>query len=96
MSKAILVIDMPDSCSECVLSTNNNRPDCCKVLWKPINHIGRIEDCPLKPVPEKINVPDFYDSMVARNKNEYEIGTYMYDRGHYIGYNMCIDKILNK
>ena len=30
----------------------------------------------------------------VKNKNAEEVGAYMYDRGHYRGYNICIDEIL--
>ena len=54
MSKAVLVIDMPNCCEKCVLNSNNHsRPDYCKILIKPVNYIERRKDCPLKPIPEK-------------------------------------------
>lgn len=57
MNKAILVIDIPETCEKCVLNSNNNgRPDCCKILWKPVNYLTRREDCPLKPLPDKVKV----------------------------------------
>ena len=94
--KAILVIDMPERCSDCPCfrygvdnycavtgdtnySHNNSKPD-----W-----------CPLTPVPKKIDVPDWDNSIKAKNENAKKVGMYMYDRGHCRGYNACIDKILN-
>lgn len=55
-----------------------------------------MDKCPLKPMPEKIDIPDFDDNIKAKNENAEEVGMYMYDRGHYRGYNLCIDKILGK
>lgn len=52
--------------------------------------------CPLKPVPKKIDVPDFNDAVKARNENAEEVGIYMYNRGLYRGHNACIDEILSK
>ena len=99
MNKAILVIDMPNKCWDC---------PCCEI-WEAIPSIeectcnlrniivdkyNKPDWCPLKPVPEKIDVPDWDDDIKAKNKNAEEVGMYMYDRGYYRGYNICIDKIL--
>ena len=99
MSKAILVIDMPDSCSECrFLNDNYDYPECI-VTGETKGYTFRtreqkMDKCPLRPVPRKIDVPDFDDAIKAKNENAEEVGMYMYDRGHYRGYNICIDKIL--
>lgn len=95
MNRAILVIDMPTSCRKCmcyVLGESNNF--CAVTKFAIFNGDTIPHHCPLKPVPEKIDVPDFDDTIKAKNKNAEEVGMYMYDRGHYRGYNLCIDKIL--
>lgn len=85
MSKAILVIDMPDSCSKCPLFSGSYADMCCSGLRNrtidyPYPESFRQEWCPLKPVPEK-----------------YDMNTVVYDRdydGEYeYGYNACIDEI---
>ena len=93
MSKAILVIDMPECCKNCMCYKNNF----CEITRFAIfDNTTKPNHCPLKPVPEKIDIPDWDDSIKAKNKNVEEVGMYMYDRGHYRGYNICIDKILGK
>ena len=100
MDKAILVIDMPSCCDECrFLDDNYDYPNCI-VTGETRGYTFRtreqkMDKCPLKPVPRKIDVPAWDDNIKAKNKNAEEVGMYMYDRGHYRGYNICIDKILN-
>lgn len=101
MNKAILVIDMPSNCNGCYLRhhmTDGLPEDWCGVNKKEVipEAKNRPVWCPLKPAPEKIDVPDWDDDIKAQNKNAEEVGMYMYDRGHYRGYNICIDKILGK
>lgn len=101
MSKAILVIDMPSCCSECkFLNGNYDYPECI-ITGETRGYTFRtreqkMDKCPLRPVPKKIDVPDFDDAIKAKNENAEEVGMYMYDRGHYRGYNICIDKILGE
>lgn len=99
MSKAILVIDMPRSCDECSLFHGYYSDMCCGGLNNrgidyPYPKDFRQEWCPLKPMPEKTEVPAFDHSIKANNKNAEEVGAYMYDRGIYRGHNLCIDKLL--
>ena len=103
MSKAILVIDMPKCCDECpffsINYSDNFATGCCSIMPIWVINImdstaGRQDWCPLKPMPEKIEVPPFDDTIKAKNENAEEVGMYMYDRGHYRGYNICLDKIL--
>lgn len=84
MSKAVLVMDMPSSCSEC--------PCCyitrCEVLEKSLK-TSEIYDCkpdwcPLRDLPEKMQVCGKYpqeDKIVPSYK---------------IGYNACIDELLKE
>lgn len=104
MSKAILVVDMPKCCNECSLMFKDEYSYWCPVqcdenktdLYENYIKIKQKPNwCPLKPLPEKIDVPAYDDNIKAFSENAFEVGSYMYDRGHYRGYNMCIDKILN-
>ena len=57
MNKAILVIDMPNSCKECPLFGGNYADMCCKGMNNrginyPYPEDFRQDWCPLKPVPE--------------------------------------------
>lgn len=99
MSKAILVIDMPHSCDECPLFNGYYSDMSCgglndKGIDYPYHKDFRQSWCPLKLMPEKIDVPAWDHSIKAKNENAEKVGMYMYDRGHYRGYNICIDKIL--
>lgn len=61
MSKAILVIDMPNSCKECSLLFRDEYSDWCpcKVkenitdIFEHIEKLNKPNWCPLKPAPEK-------------------------------------------
>lgn len=53
MDKAILVVDMPDYCSECILCRKDYfGHDICIAVVEHIFAPARPEWCPLKPVPE--------------------------------------------
>ncbi len=101
MDKAILVIDMPSCCSECPIcasyakSAFSPREYWCTISDNTdVNPYDKPKWCPLKPAPKKIDVPAWNYNIKVENKNAEEVGMYMYDRGHYRGYNICIDKIL--
>ena len=96
MSKSILVIDTPINCIQCPCLHRYDDDDWCAVLCNVIyNPRNRDKDCPLKPVPEKIDIPDFDHSIKAESDNAFNVGAYMYNRGQYRGYNQCIDEILD-
>jgi hypothetical protein len=96
MNKAILVIDMPNSCWNCslIVEKENGCKVCPITNCTIISRDGKFPWCPLKPMPEKLDVPDFDNAVKAKNDNALEVGMYMYDRGHSRGYNDCIRKIL--
>lgn len=67
-TKAILVIDKPESCTSCLLGIYNKKWFCLKTL-KDIDITDRyhIPDwCPLKPMPKKKNT-DFHPNVVYAN-----------------------------
>lgn len=88
MKKAVLVIDMPESCCNCPMNFWNN----CGVLDAKKKFSGRIEkpsterlkDCPLKLLPEK------YET----DKNKCSDPFYQFEFEY--GYNQCIDEIVDK
>ena len=85
MSKAILVVDMPSSCSKCqLIDCYNNCPATGLCLEREMGteqFEKKIYDkCPLKPMPEKIT------SWKGKSTN--------YQQGHRDGYNACIDELL--
>ena len=86
--KAILVVDMPSSCSRCIIF-DDNQLLCCgsKVNYKE-SQAMRASTCPLKPLPEK-----------KHNNGGYRVidGTeWFYDSENDDGWNDCIDKLLGE
>jgi len=100
MSKAILVIDMPENCLECPLeygvAVNNKillNHNICNGCGKPNADSTKKPDwCPLRPMPEKkeeLNLNAIMEKTI--DKDEVWEGiflSYMID-----GYNACIDEI---
>lgn len=85
--KAILVIDMPNECMECPLRFKDGDTDDwfrfrCHISEDQINKGERLENCPLRPIPKKIEAPEIYELWNTDN-NEY-----------IKGWNDCIDEIL--
>ena len=79
MSKAILVIDMPDNCSSCPLAveTVHNYDACCITGCRIISN-GKFSNCPLRPIPEKSE---------SHSPSDYWVG---YDDG----FNTCLSEIV--
>lgn len=83
MSKAVLVIDMPESCDMCDFTDMVNGkmycgvPRCGELAEDYIS--CRPDWCPLRPMPEKQNNDNLMDE---------------YMDGYDFGWNSCIDEIL--
>lgn len=90
MSKAILVIDMPESCDKCPLFHGFYTDMTCSAnnwgIDYPYPKDFRQDWCPLKPLPEKIDIE------AERNK-PHDIDC---DWEFESGYNACIDEILGE
>lgn len=85
MAKAMLIIDMPESCIKCNLSTYQIGGVICKYNQKMYKYNGNKPDwCPLREVPEK--------KSDRRCQDEYYMNGYK--DGYKDGYNACIDEIL--
>ena len=89
--KAILIIDMPESCNECKIRVDDDYSNWCPYdnpepggVWEYVNKGTKPDWCPLKPMPEK------YDIEAERNKPHDRD----YDWEFEGGYNVCIDEIL--
>lgn len=98
MGKAILVVDMPKSCAGCSLCYDNygcsyNCLATDREIKEDLMDQGVQDWCPLKPMPEKINIPEYNNAIKAESENAYEIGIYMFNRGEFFGYNACIDRL---
>lgn len=103
MTKAILVVDMPNCCTHCTFC--NDETGFCKALGAYINNVSntRYQYCPLKTMPEKKyveeikEVNDFMktDIQIMNDKIVSEI---MLDTDLLLasGYNKCIDEILGE
>lgn len=93
MAKAVLVMDMPESCDMCDFVDDEQPPRYGeKTLYCGVPGIGedvtdyigcRPDWCPLRELPEKI----------PESKSEYEKVTTSVKR---IGWNECLDAILEK
>lgn len=84
MSKAILVIDMPDSCSKCPLFGGYYADMCCKGMNNrginyPYPEDFRQDWCPLKEIPE-----------IKLSKVPYEADYQSYRQG----FDDCLDEIM--
>lgn len=85
MSKAMLVIDMPESCAKCPLFGDHYTDMCCgalnnKTINYPYPKSFRQDWCPLKDVPKEHNYSGHpYDE---------------YGDGYADGYNDCREEIL--
>ena len=88
MSKAVLVMDMPERCADCPLrSSEKTSYVCCYLTLKNISSTDYYDKkpdwCPLRELPEKKD----------RNSPErVEYGNF--GKGYIAGFNDCIDKIL--
>lgn len=88
MSKSILVIDTPESCSKCPCFGGFYSDLCCKALNNrginyPYPADFRQDWCPLKPLPEKYEID---------RSNKCCDPFYQFEFEH--GYNQCIDEII--
>ena len=52
MSKAVLVIDMPESCDKCPLLLRHDEERCC-IPEKRNSFCDKPDWCPLKPMPKE-------------------------------------------
>ena len=83
MGKAVLVMDMPKSCCSCNMCNSNDE---CILQDEDANFKASDsweelrKGCPLRELPEK---------------KEADVYTTAYDKAAMIGYNACIDELLN-
>lgn len=97
MAKAILIMDMPESCDMCDFVDDEQPPRYGeKTLYCGVPGIGedvtdyiecRPESCPLRELPEK-----------NPNNPELKPGVYYTEKGYEVfksGWNACLDEILN-
>lgn len=91
MSKAILVMDMPESCDMCDLCEDSGISCYCGApsIGENVDDyiVCRPDWCPLRPVPEKMEVCGTY------NADYYAKGGK--PPSYKVGWNACIDAITN-
>ena len=86
MSKAMLIMDMPESCAKCRINIDGFCPailepcECVEggEMWKETPKNRKADWCPLREVPEK-------QEPILFEPDDY-----------YIGYNDCLDDILRR
>ena len=83
MKKAILVIDMPNSCNECKIRFDDEYSNWCSYdnpepngVWQYVEKGTKPDWCPLKEMPEKLE---------GNNSIKYQWGDYE------DGWNHCLD-----
>lgn len=86
MDKAVLVMDMPSSCSKCSLFGDCYADMCCRgmdnrTINYPYPENFKQDWCPLKPVPKE---------------NVYEEYHLEWSRGYQSGWNDCINAIVGE
>lgn len=88
MSKAVLVMDMPECCADCPCSFfERDNPVLnliCGVAQEDAYNVGKPDWCPLRELPEKREI--------NHNKNHY-ISSFWTDAKS-VGWNACLDEIL--
>lgn len=104
MSKAVLVIDMPERCADCQLSCPlrnsshaKNSYACCYLTLKDISKTDYYDKkpdwCPLRELPEKNpNNPE-----LGNQAGISQPGVYYTEKGYEVykrGWNACLDEIL--
>lgn len=85
MDKAILVIDMPESCAGCRIRVDDEYSNWCPYanpepngVWRYVEKATKPDWCPLKPMPE---IDEAYHLLE-------------YDAGYKVGWNDCVNSIL--
>lgn len=87
MNKGIIIMDIPKSCDECpcykegYIGDWDATPDSCRITGEEIYSNTIEEDCPIKPMPEKI---------------EHKSRQGLLQEQVALGWNLCIDEILEE
>lgn len=91
MAKAVLVMDMPEKCTDCVVSNYGICRFSQEIILEKLD--GRPDWCPLRELPEK------RDCLAEAIKNDCYDGTgydYAYLEGKSAGWSACLDEILKE
>ena len=89
MAKAVLVMDMPECCADCVCSYfeigSKELNLVCGATGEDANNVGKPDWCPLRELPEKketVHPQECYDNSYWTDEMK-------------AGFNACLDEILN-
>lgn len=86
MPKAVLIVEMHESCMECDFCDAFGECKYVGYVGEAFEHGLRYIKCPLKPIPEKKNEFQAYALFPSDNRS--------YVNGVADGYNRCVDEIL--
>lgn len=106
--KALLVMDMPESCVDCIFcfEIDEGTEACCTVTREQDNEDAYREIkedycqckpywCPLKPIPERVNLDGMRQEAIEEDCYDDTNGIdEAYLQGKETGWNACVDKIL--
>ena len=96
MSKAILVLDMPNHCNDCKMyegfpDHRYREIECwCNAAYKTIRYITEDE------LRNKIHKPDWCPLKLIPDRIEHSIYDYDADTGYTCGWNDCIDTLIRE
>lgn len=112
MSKAIAIIDMPETCGECLFCSALTEMYLGNGFYKKFGKCMLAKDIedPWRNVywqsehkedwcplkPVPEKIPEFDHIVKAESDNAYDVGLCMYNKGLNRGYNSCIDRILKE
>ena len=90
--KAILIMGMPYRCGECPLCIYDKYGYFyCGRTAKKVDNNKKNKNCPLKPMPEKLNAFEEWIKVERPHREQYVSKEL---ENQVIGYNRCIDEIL--
>ena len=93
MAKAVLVMDMPECCADCVCSYfeigSKELNLVCGATGEDANNVGKPDWCPLRKLPEK------KEEIELRECKGSVEGTWNVPLIENKGFNACLDEILN-
>ena len=91
MSKAVLVMDMPEECAKCNLY--DHEYDVCEPTEKNVRTFGKPDWCPLRELPKKKDSMNL-NSIMEKCKDRDSIMDSVLKQFIVDGYNSCIDELL--
>lgn len=98
MAKAILIMDMPECCTDCPCSFfERDNPILnliCGAAQEDAYNVGKPDWCPLRELPEKKENDSFLKEAVKNDCFDWTDSDTAYFNGKDAGWNACLDEIL--